>query len=146
MGKKQTTRQMVVDAEGNIIPCMTVDQAANHLSITKRELRLWMFHQKQISFYFVKTLSGSRVKRLKVKDVERFAVETEFFDKIADKIKQAMDDYEYVAKGMSQAELARRAKLQRPTLNYIVNKKERPTIRTLKRLAKALDKKLEDFL
>ncbi len=137
---------MVIDTEGNVIPCMTVTQAARSLGITKRELRLWMHHQKQIKFYKVKTLAGSMVKRLKVEDVERFAVETEFFDKIADKIKQAMDDYEYVAKGMSQTELARRAKLQRPTLNYIVNKKERPTIRTLKRLAKALDKKLEDFL
>ena len=48
-----------------------------------------------------------------------------------------------VTMGMTQVELAKKAKLSLPTVNYILNGKGSPTLRALSMLADALEHELE---
>ncbi len=138
--------QAVVDSSGNIIECFTIKQASKYLDIHPTHLRLQLFKTRVIPHYKVFTKKGSKVVRIKKKDLDDFVIDSKLFEDIADKIRRARSEHVRLVTGISQAQLSRDVKITKEQMNRIERKKERVGIRTLERIAKALDKPVEYFL
>ena len=142
MGKKQ----IVVDSSGNEVECFTIKQASKYLDIHPTHLRLQLYQKRVLPYYKVFTTKGRKVVRIRKKDLDTFKTDTEMFNRIADRIRRARQEYVYVATGISQAQLSRDVKITKEQMNRIEQKKARVGIRTLEKIAKALDKPVEYFL
>lgn len=144
MPKKK--KQVVIDTSGKRVQCFTIGLAANYIGIPKEELKLQLFKQKRIPYYKVTGKSGSRVIRITKKDLDDFVLDKGIYDKIADRIRQARAEHVQVVEGISQAGLAKELGISAVYMNYVEQKKQRVSIKTLERIAKILGKDLEWFL
>jgi excisionase family DNA binding protein len=140
------TKQAVVDSSGNIIECFTIMQAAKYLNISTTQLRLQLYRTRAIPHYKVFTKKGRKVVRIKKKDLDDFVLDNGLFDRIADRIKKARIEHVRLVTGISQAQLSRDIKITKEQMCRIERKKERVGLKTLKRIAVALDKPIEYFL
>ncbi len=143
MGK---AKQAVVDSSGNIVECMTIKQASRYLDMHPTHLRLQLYRTHNLPYYKVFTKKGSKVVRIKKKDIEEFVKDNKLFDRIADKIIRARHEKIHLVTGISQAQLSRDVKITKEQMCRIERKKERVGIKTLENIAKALDKPVEYFL
>jgi transcriptional regulator with XRE-family HTH domain len=138
--------QIAVDTSGNHIEVLTLKQAANYLGVTKSELKLQLYYQQYLPKYKVFSKKGSRVIRIKKKDLDDFKVDTKMYERISQRITDAREKHVHLVTGMNQQQLADACGLKRENLNRIERGKERVGLRNLKRLGKVLDKPLEYFL
>jgi DNA-binding XRE family transcriptional regulator len=138
--------QIAVDTSGNHIEVLTIQQAAYYLRITKSELKLQLYRQKCIPYYKVFSKAGSKVIRLKKKDLDDFVLDNKMFDRIADRIVQAREEHVHLVTGLGQTELSRQAGVIREHLNRIENHKARIGLKALKRISAVLGKPVTWFL
>ena len=139
-------KQAVVDTSGNIIECFTVSQASRYLNITSTQLRLQLYRTRAIPYYKVFTKKGSKVVRIKRKDLDDFVVDNGLFDRIAERIVIARNEHVRLVTGISQVQLSRDIKISREQMNRIERKKERVGLKTLKRISEVLEKPIEYFV
>lgn len=135
----------VVDAKGNVIPCVTLREAAARLDMTTAELKLVMFKLGDLAYYRVMGKGKRKLIRIKEADLDQYKKDRHFYDKIADRIIEARKQAPVISIGMKQNELAKEAKLSLGKMNRIERKKERVGIKTLDKIAKAVGKKLDWF-
>jgi ribosome-binding protein aMBF1 (putative translation factor) len=139
-------KQVVIDTSGNKVECFTLGLAADYVGVPKEELKLQLFKQGRIPYYKVTGKSGKRVIRITKKDLDSFALDKGIYDRIADRIRLARAEHVQVVEGISQAGLARELGVSAVYMNYVEQKKERVSIKTLEKIGKILGKDLEWFL
>lgn len=139
-------RQIVVDSSGAEIPCVSFRKATKILGMKNAQLKLVMYKHRNLPYYRLMGRAKRRVIRIKVADLTEYGKSQGLFDGIADKILQALKEMPVIRVGMTQRELAKDLKMTPRMINMIVRKKSRVGIRTLERIAKALDKPVDWFL
>ncbi len=145
MAKKK--KFIVVDSSNNEVECYTVRKAAKILDMTVPELKLVMFKRKRLPYYRLMGRAKKRkILRITAADLKEFTKTEDFFDCIADRIKQARLEHPMTRFNMTQTELGKECKLTYEMINKIERKKERIGLKALERIANALGRKLEWFL
>ncbi len=139
-------KRIVVDSSGKEVPVMTVYEAAKYCGITKDAMKLWLYKKKYITLYKLMSPKHVRINRLTVEDVKRFKIDKEMFDRIADRIKEAMQKHTYVKTGMTGRLLAKESGVSCQHISMIICKKTRPDIGSIKKIAKAFKMKFDDLL
>lgn len=139
-------KQIVVDSSGNEIPCVSFRKAAKILGMKGTELKLVMYKHRNLPYYRLMGKAKLRVIRIKVADLTEYGKSQDLFDGIADKIIQALKEMPVMKVGMTQRELAKDLKMTNEMINKIVRKKTRVGIKTLGKIAKALERDIDWFL
>ena len=150
MGKKQ----IVVDSSGNPVECFTLAKSAKMLGLTKEELKLYLYRKnKRLPYYKVVNKHGKRLIRITKADVDHMRQYLEGLEKcdevfaiVARKIRKARMEMPVMRIGMSQKELAKQIKMSLPLIAGVEYQKFSPSIKTLGKIARTLDKPLEYFL
>lgn len=143
-GKRK--KQIVVDSSGHEVPCVSFRKAAKILGMKDAQLKLVMYKHRNLPYYRLMGKAKLRVIRIKVSDLTEYGKSQDLFDGIADKILQALKEMPVMKVGMTQRELAKDLKMTPRMINMIVRKKKRVGIKTLGRIAKALEKDIDWFL
>jgi excisionase family DNA binding protein len=138
-------KEKAVDSSGNTVEVMTVGQAAKYLGMTKSEVKLQLFAQRNLPSYKVIGKKGTKIIRIRKKDLDDFVVDQKLYDNIADRIVLARSETVVVKKGISQTDLAKDARCTITHMNHVERKKARVGIKLLKKIAEITDKPFDWF-
>jgi DNA-binding XRE family transcriptional regulator len=140
------SKQVAVDSSGNPVEVLTIRASAKYLNITEPALKLYLFKRKLLPFYKVMGRAGTKIIRIRKKDLDTFVLDYHLYDGIRARIREARKEVVVVRQGLTQKELAGELGCSETYIKQVETGKSRVGLKMLERIAKITDRDFEWFL